>query len=280
MEPVSALVDPSGATAASDALLAAIGSGTVEPVSDEPPKAPDVLDAEVRLPGGYLDIPAGGTLDRVAEVRELDGEDEEIIARAGGNFAKMLDTILQRGVVSVGEKRATKDVLDQMLAGDRDALLVAIRRVTFGDEVELVDVTCPECGEKQEPVVHLSTDVPTKVLDDPYDQTFSLTLATGKVVQVNLPTGSVQRAMASVEERTEAALNTVLLAKCVKTINGMPVITEDQVRKGLTIRERREVIKEVDDRTPGPRLGEVKVPCSSCEEEIPVPLSLVALFLF
>lgn len=278
MAAVSAVENPEAAVALSDEVLAK-AHGDDGRVDDAPPTAPALVDTTVALPGGLVDLPHM-TVHRTAEVRELDGDDEEALARAGANFSKLLDTVLTRGVVSVGTKESDRTVLDQLLAADRDALLLAIRRVTFGDDIEWVDVRCPSCQAVQEVTVSITRDIPTKTLDDPMSEvTFDLSLKSGKQVTVRLPDGSVQRAMAAVENPTEASLNTVMLAKCVESINGIPVVSDDQVRKGLKIQERREILKEINDRNPGPRLGEVKRPCSSCSEDIPMPVSLVALFL-
>lgn len=243
-----------------------------------PPDVPPLTDNEVDLPGGLVDRIAG-TVEKTAEVRELDGEDEEAILRASGNFAKMLDTILQRGVVSIGDKPAKRDLLDRLLSGDRDTLLVAIRRVTFGNEWEITG-RCPECRTEQTLIVDLTTDIPYQTLDDPFaDSRFEFECGTGKKVRVNLPDGAVHRALAAVEEANEGVMNSVLLARCVEEIDGQPVLSPHTVKKALTMRERHEIIKEINQRTPGPRLAEVKRPCSSCEAEIALPLSLASLFL-
>ena len=76
--------------------------------------------SEVDLPGGYLNF--DGKLITTAEVRELTGADEEAIAKAGST-AKSLHVLLERGLVKLGDKEATKDDIDLLLSGDRDAIL-------------------------------------------------------------------------------------------------------------------------------------------------------------
>lgn len=277
METFSAADNPEVAAAAAQEVLRRAENPPEESQST-PPKVPVPEDCAVTLPGGYV-VLRDGQAYRDAVVRELDGNDEEAIARVAGNFSKTLDLTLQRGVVSVGPYPADKAVLDGLLMGDRDALLVAIRRVTFGDEIEFNELTCPACNVEQSPTVSIKDDIPVTELENAYDNSvFDLTLKTGVLVQVALPTGSVQRALASLNERTEAAMNTELLSKCVKSINGFPSVSREQVRS-LKVKERQEIIKEIADRNPGPQLGEVKQPCSACGEDIPLPLSLAALFL-
>ena len=80
-------------------------------------------DTIVTLPGGY--ITSTGEVITEAEVRELNGKDEEAISKAI-NLGRALITILQRGTVKIGTETATETMLDQMLIGDRDQLLLGI----------------------------------------------------------------------------------------------------------------------------------------------------------
>ena len=99
-------------------------------------------DTFVELPCGYI-TPAGEIL-KSAEVRELTGRDEEAIAKID-SLGKALNVMLSRGVVKVGNLEATEEVLDNLLAGDRDMLLLAIYRATFGDSAK-VNVWCSNCN--------------------------------------------------------------------------------------------------------------------------------------
>jgi hypothetical protein len=80
----------------------------------------------VDLPGGLI---FNGEVIKTAEVRELNGRDEEAIGRQGAS-ARIWNTILTRAVVSIGNLPASEDLLDKMLVGDRDALLLGIFRAT------------------------------------------------------------------------------------------------------------------------------------------------------
>jgi hypothetical protein len=87
-------------------------------------------------PSGEVKLLAGlynsftGELTDTAEVRELTGADEEAIAKIT-DYGRSLLAILERGTVKIGDKPATKEVLDKLLAGDRDYLLMKIRIVTL-----------------------------------------------------------------------------------------------------------------------------------------------------
>ena len=233
----------------------------------------ELPDTTVVLPGGYLTYE--GDLITEAEVRELTGEDEEALARLN-NPGKTLLTILERGTVRIGTERATRKVLDSLLSADRDALLLAIRKVTFGNEVTY-STQCTECGQFAEFEIDLSTDVETKVLENPSDRVFTIDCRIGQV-EVTLPTGVTQRELMSSTDKTVAEINTTLLAGCVQSINGMPSLGVATVRR-LGIGDREKITMAIAEHNPGPRLNAVKKECPECGGEATLSLSLAALFL-
>lgn len=239
------------------------------------PRAVTPPEAEVVLPGGFLDL-LTQEVHKTAEVRELTGADEEALAKAGGSFAKVFDTILQRGVVKIGDQPA-REVLDMLLSGDRDALVLAIRCATYGDLLEMSNVSCPHCYADQHDVaIDLTTEVPTRLLEG--EREFVVETRRGEAV-VSLPTGSTQRALLLADKATGAELNTLLLSHTVQSIGGQPVLDPRQVREGLGAADRRKILDAITKNVPGPRLGEVSKPCQSCGDSIPLPLTLADLFL-
>lgn len=252
-------------------------AGTQQPQTQRAPepKAAPPPDTHVELPAGYYDVMSGEVLD-TAEVRELTGADEEALARVASSMAKVLETILQRGTVSVGGRPAG-ELLDGLLSGDRDALVVAIRTATYGPDLEYERVTCPACAEVQPVVIDLRTDVPSRPLKDGL-RTLQVPTKRGMAL-VNLPTGSTQRQIMSMPDTTTVAeSNTALLAATVTQIGETAVYDARQVREGLGVRDRRALLKAIAESVPGPQLGEVSKPCRSCGEQMPLPLSLADLF--
>lgn len=243
------------------------------PKPEAPPPPSPLPDTFVTLPAGLEDV--DGSVDRQAEVRELTGEDEEAIARAKGSLPKALDTILTRGVVAVGGRKVDAAMLDGLLAGDRDALVVAIRRVTFGDEISF-DAVCPSCKATQPVSLSCENDIPVRTLDNE-ERIFDVTLRSGKVARVGLPDGASQKALAGSDDKSDARLRTILLKHCVQEIDGFPVVRENEV-KSLSIRDRDAIVEEINKRNPGPQLQEVSRSCVQCSENIPLPLTLTDLF--
>jgi hypothetical protein len=229
-------------------------------------------DTTVDLPGGY--ISQDGTVVKTAEVRELNGSDEEAISKAGSK-AKALGVLLQRGLVKVGTEDATKEMLDSLLSGDRDAILIGIRKVTFGDELKAM-VHCYSCNEDQETVVTLSEDVPVRSLDDLKGRSWVIDTKRGPVA-VGLPNGLVQKKLMDNADKTAAEINTLLLSGCVISVNGTPSMGAHTVLS-LGMTDRASIVDEIIENNPGPRLGEVKKACKACGEDMSLPLSLLDLF--
>jgi hypothetical protein len=242
-----------------------VASSSAPVVTTPPP------DTDVELLGGVLDPILG--LITTAEVRELTGVDEEIISKIP-DTGKALLTILERATVKIGDEPADKETLDALYAGDRELLLFAIRKATFGSEIKMGPGECPSCGVEQVFNIDLNKDVPLKKLDG--DHTFTVKCKVGDVV-VTLPTGSTQKAIVTSTNKTSAELDTILLKNCIQSINGMPVLSVDEIRK-LSLKDRRDILKEITNRNPGPQLSDIKIPCQSCGTEVPLPLTLAELF--
>lgn len=230
-------------------------------------------DTEVILPGGFIN--REGALVKYAEVRELNGADEETVARSGST-GRALSTMLQRGLVSLGMEPTSKEDLDTLLSGDRDAILIGIRKATFGPTIDF-NVTCQHCNSETEVTIDLNKDIPVKALIDPIeDRNWTYTSKLGPVT-VTLPTGGVQKKLLENSDKTSSELNTILLAGCVGSINGSPSLGASSVLK-LSWKDREKLVNEILERNPGPRLGEVKKACEACGETMDLPLTLAALF--
>lgn len=228
---------------------------------------------EVNLITGFINK-AGETV-KVAEVKELNGSDEEAIAKAGSS-GKALNVILQRGLVSLGDTPATKEDLDSLVAGDRDAILLGIRRVTFGETVSL-NVTCGACSDTKDISVNLIDDVPIKEFDEATGRTWSVELKDGTFAVLTLPTGALQRKIMENLDKTGPEINTIVIAGCLLSVNDKPSAGASTVLK-LGVLDRDTLLTSIMNNLPGPRLGEVKKVCEACGETMSIPLNLADLF--
>jgi hypothetical protein len=250
----------------------------INKLAEEFTAGPQVIDTEAPAPTTVL-LPAGfinpdSSLVKTAEIRELNGLDEEAIAKSGST-AKALQTILERGLVSIGDRNATREDLNVLLAGDRDAILLGIRKITFGKTAEF-EAFCSGCNDVRNFEVDLESDVQVKELNNPIsDRDLIIKLKSG-IARVVLPNGVTQRKVMENANKTVAELNTLILSGCVTSINESPVTPLSVLELG--IQDRETLIKEIIEHNPGPRLGEVSKVCEACGKEVDLPLSLAALF--
>jgi hypothetical protein len=181
-------------------------------------------------------------------------------------------------VVRVGDLEPEAGLLESLLLGDREFLVLAIRRATYGDDLEL-EVVCPRCDTRQEVIYDLGTEVPIRQLEDPMKRVFEIPLWKGGVAEVVLPNGSAQAALFSTGEKKSAGeLNTVLLSHVVQSINGEPSTGLGTVQR-LGIKDRRTILRFLDDTQPGPQFDEVTYACSTCTyDDMPMVVNVYELF--
>lgn len=250
----------------------AMAAAPVE-VTQEPLKIQAPSDGVVTLPGGYLNV--AGEVIASAKVRELNGVDEEAIARQS-TLGKVMTTILSRAVTSVGDEQATEAVLDNLLAGDADALMVGIYKSTFGNNVT-VPSFCSGCNNYKQVEVDLDSDLEYKGLLDPIgDRIFTVK---GKSIEyeVRLPSRKTQKEMMHGADKTTAELNSILLEGCVLRIGSTSVFSKSQVQ-AINLADRKSILQAISDRNPGPKFGGVQVDCAECGGKVDVPISLGAIF--
>lgn len=270
------VIDPKKDPARAAAITAA---AIADPVPDLPaiqPPRPASLD---HLPGG-ADINGDTRNDFV--VKELNGFDEERISKfaLSTDPYRFIQTILECGVETIGGVPANEELLNRLLVGDREYLLMAVREATYGHEIELGTAVCPKCDEEFDAKVSVH-DIPVKPLKKS-DLQFQVNLKKGGFVDVRLPVGSDQEAYLE-GDATIAERNSVILTRVVLSV---PDEYEGQagtagrpsmVREGLGVVDRKRVLDEIDKRQPGPRYNEVVVK-HTCGAELDVRIGVDAMF--
>ena len=244
----------------------------------------------VRMPGGYL--APDETLEQEATVRELTGADEEAIAKASasGNFFNLAQAYLDAGVERIGDAPAIPDLTMSLTIGDRDFLLLNIRRATYGDIITFDDFRCPVCSEEYVVTYDLARDVPIKTLEHPERRFFDVPLRNNRTAICSIPNGYDQREVYALTQKLKKspnevmiAQNTILISRCVNYIrigdddNTTERMTYEAAR-ALGSADRKAILKALMDSQPGPQYTEVKFECKECESVTPVPLGLGDLF--
>lgn len=280
-------VDPTVNPAASNAMVASLlneASASVEPLPTIDPPADDT----VPLPGGVVREEFGAPdvlVTREAQVRELNGADEEVIAKAQGSGSafRYAQALIQCGTVRLGNEEPTGDMLKDMLIGDRDALVLGIRQVTYGNEIEIPNFRCPGCQETFTAVVDIDKDIPVRELSDPVeDRRIKVPLRKGGYALVRFPNGHDMEAALDPKITTEAERNSIFLTKCIQVLvnkdGDEDVVAGNRARANqIGLVDRRNILRAIKDKQPGPQYDDVKV-THSCGREIEVFLNLGDLF--
>lgn len=256
------------------ALANQIASAVFNPAADMP-EIDLPPDGSVTLPGGFID--ATGALHTEATVRELNGADEEALFKPEvmKNLGRWTQLLIQRGVTRLGPfENPTNNQLGTLLLGDRDMLLLAVRKATYGVDLQM-GVNCPACGEPLE-ITHDLNNVEVRKMDNPLERTFPYKLKSGEEVLVTLAVGSDQEAILSASaNKSLPEICTQLLARCV-TKDGRPLGLEGA--RGLGIHDRRELMNELTARQPGPQYSKVDLDCGACGKQFPMIVDLQDLF--
>lgn len=242
------------------------------------PLMPSLPADTVTLPGGFLDD--DGVLHTEARIREINGSDEEAMARELRNpvinIPKVVDLILKRCVLSVGTHGSTPQLLLQMLTGDRSALMLAIRILTFGSDWEVPDFPCRLCGRTFGVVVELDKDISIQQMENPRVQDIEVSLRNGHLALVHMLTGAVQLEMVGDGNRTGPEEATIAIDRSIRSLDGNPVM--GHIAQKMSMADRRKIIQAMTDAQPGPRMEEVMVTCTECGQEAAYQLNLVDLF--
>jgi hypothetical protein len=183
--------------------------------------------AAIMLPGGFwLD----GVHHRDADVRPLTGDDEAFLAEACNLLpARRTTLLLARCLARLGPHvEVTADAVRSLTVGDREALLLHLRRLALGDRLQCV-LRCPDptCGEPMD----LDLDVRDLLLP-PYAQTAPTHQTEieghGTVwrIRFRLPTGADQEDAAPLARTDPARAAELILRRCIADIereDGGPV---------------------------------------------------------
>jgi len=126
--------------------------GKQEPKKQQVPN--EFLDEEFLTPTDNIELPSLGVFNngqKTVEIKYLTAEEDDVLfspelLKSG----KVLDALLQVSIIDKTLKA------DDMLIGDRNAVLIHLRRTGLGDEYNPGPIGCPSCKEDYEPDIDLS----------------------------------------------------------------------------------------------------------------------------
>lgn len=234
-------------------------------VGDMPMMEPPA-DTIVTLPRGlYL----GGEWLTEVEVRELDGEDEEYLAKFK-DLNDYFDQLIVRGTVRIGNV-ALEDLslmerqgyLGNLLAGEREKIMIAIAIATYGDRKEFT-LKCPKCGVEFVFDLLLSEDIKFAECEDLQHLSFHYTTGKGEI-EYRLLTGADQLDFVK-RPGTVAEKNTFLLSKLIVKFKGQILPDPVHFAKKLSMRDRGKLLGLLTDKQQPSANTVLSIPCPSCGE--------------
>jgi hypothetical protein len=220
-------------------------------------------DGSFNLPGGYLD---GNGCHREAVLRPLRGSDEDWILSLPHTVPEpvAVTELLSRCVKRIGSLRATRDLLRRLSIGDRDFLMLQLRRMTFGAKAEVV-LTCPNpgCNEKMDAAFTLD-EIPVQTREP------QATYRAG-TAEFRLPQGADQESLAQQPQQDYKEMVGELLALCLVNVS-----RNDALR--LTDSSIAVIETAMEEASPSVHL-ELTATCTGCGETFDASFDPVSFFL-
>jgi hypothetical protein len=226
-------------------------------------------------------VDEGGALHREVELTPLSGHEEELLAdRKIPGGAALATVILSRCVRRLGNiSPVPAELMRRLLVADRQYLLLRLRAITFGDQVQAT-VRCPwaDCGKKVDidfslqeiPVMESQAQGPLYTTQlspeaackdeegEPY-----------RTVTFRLPNGEDQEVVSPLMADDAARAFAVLLERCIQSIGPWEHPSEALLRR-LSPLAQQEIERQMEVVAPKVELI-MDAQCPECGREFPVP---------
>ena len=250
------------------------------------------------LPCGYVD--AAGVLHTEVQLKEITGRDEDMLANEKIPAGKKMNLLLASCVVRIGtisDKQAVASIIPEMLIGDRVFLVLAIRRVSIGDDYPYTD-TCPSCSKESLMSINLG-ELDIIKMADPLKRVFDARLPSASAIkewsnsgedvpepEKSKPTGRTIRFKQLVGKDEEKSTKATGGAEAISTLLGLRILMLDEKPptiddlQNLTMSERsyiRDVVFRAGD---GGVDTSLDVTCPQCQHEFKRELDITQVGFF
>jgi hypothetical protein len=240
------------------------------------------------LPVGYMD--EDGRLHKEVSLRKMTGNEEALLTdrklRANGGL--LVTELLTSCVRRLGDiQPVSRSVVSHLTSADRNFLLLQLRKVTFGEELE-TSYVCPHCGAStlqtedldDLPIHRLNGSGPpliTVELEDGYedrDEVYTTAV-------FRLPTGQDEEKIAAQTRENPTRGTNALLARCLKALGDMPTPRMEALGTkligDLTMGDRMRIEKTFRQEMPGVDLSR-EIDCEGCGRRFRASLDLTGFF--
>lgn len=229
---------------------------------------------EPKAPLGIFDLPCGvvtaeGELLTEVKVREITGHEEDMLTAknigGGKKITQLIANCLER-LGPITEKTALMHAARGMTIGDRVFLMMAIRRVTLGDDFPF-EKACEHCEAKSIYMVDLST-LETVKMKDPMKRVHDVTLPSGKTARFHVMTGKDEEDLAKVP--VQDSLSMALLVR-LDLVDDKPANLDTVKSLGM---KDRHAMREAFEAVEGGMETAVDLDCPDCGESFKAELEV------
>lgn len=253
-------------------------SDSIDALAEEQANGSFDENKEYSLLAGYVD--KDGITHSTFTLREMTGADEEFVNRSDikTNGAKVATALLSRCVLSVGtltrksvgNPKDWENIFKEMYTGDRDIMLLELRRISIGDTIEVTH-TCPnpECKAKLKTEVGID-ELTILEFDGMREIPFELPRGYKDRKGVLHKTGIMRRPngldgelLTPLAKNNIAKAETTLLTRICKFDDGAYI--DESVMASLSVRDRNYLQTLLNDRQFGIDMT-VDVMCDHCGE--------------
>jgi len=212
-----------------------------------------------------------GELYTEVTLREMTGEEEEILGARNMPVTKKINKVLANCTESIGPlpRPSIPSVIPHLMQGDRIFLLLAIRRVSLGDEMPF-NSKCPSCDSESQFIIDLG-DLEIKPMPDPKQRFYELELPrTGKKVRMKTLTGTGEDAISKASNKGKDIITTAIFCR-VESIDDQPPKMKDI--KQLPLIDRNFLKNSWEDHEGGVDTT-IQIGCPTCDYEYETELDI------
>jgi hypothetical protein len=261
--------------------------GAVDPALVEPePIATGPRGYAFELPIGYVD--EDGRVHRTATLRKMTGRDEALMADRHNrtNGARMITELIGACLLQLGTlERPGAKVAQVLYSADRHFLLLKLREVTFGPDME-ASYSCPTCREATSVIEDLAGLEVVRVDGDAVPADIVVHLEDGyqdrngqwyDTVVFRYATGADEEKVAGLIRDNPSNGKNALMARCLRSIGDMPRQRMEALGTAifadLTLSDRALIDHALNTGGPGIRMRR-DVQCTGCGRTYPASLDL------
>lgn len=220
------------------------------------------MSGELTLSCGYVD--KDGVVHDKAGLREMTGEEEDILAQRHMGMGQKLTQIIGNCLTKIGpvtDKAELRRIAGELTIGDRIVLLLALRVLSLGPTYSF-QITCPECKTKQNHGLRLDK-LAIKEMPDKRLRELQVTLPSGKKVGLKVMTAQDEQKLEKHRGQKDSLSLGILARLTMIGENTRPTLKDV---KGFSWRDRH-LLRDKFMKLEGGVDTDIQVVCDNCDHE-------------